>query len=131
MIGAFAKEGLPDPKGLAAELRAAIPALPPPEKPAEESGGYWDSFVATVSGIVTIREIGEADWPALAERAAAFADAGDLPQAISTIDGAEGAKPGSLSQWRERAAGRLKLEAALAQVSDAVLRQLAALGGQQ
>lgn len=131
VIGSFAKEGLPDAKGLAAELRAAIPALPQPETPVEEPGSYWDSFVSAVSGIITIREIGEADWPGVAEKAAAFAEAGDLPQAIAAIDGAEGAKPGGLSQWRERAAGRLKLEAALAQVSDAVLRQIAALGGQQ
>lgn len=131
VIGSFARDGLPDAKGLAAELRAAIPALPQPEAPAEEAGSYWDSFVSAVSGIITIREIGEANWPGLAERAAAFAEAGDLPQAIAAIDGAEGAKPGGLSQWRERAAGRLKLEAALAQVSDAVLRQIAALGGQQ
>jgi hypothetical protein len=37
----------------------------------------------------------------------------------------------ALVQWRDRAAARLQLEAALAEVSDAVLRQIAALGGAQ
>ena len=38
-------------------------------------------------------------------------------------------KPMALTQWRDRAAARLQLEAALNQVSEAVLRQIAALGG--
>ena len=67
----------------------------------------------------------------MAEKAAAFAEAGDLNQAIAVIDGAEGEKPMALTQWRDRAAARLQLEAALAQVSEAVLRQIAALGGAQ
>ena len=45
------------------------------------------------------------------------------------IDAAEGEKPMALTQWRDKVAARLQLEAALAQVSDAVLRQIAALGG--
>jgi hypothetical protein len=83
----------------------------------------------SLSGVVTIRPLGETDWPAAAERAAAFAEAGDLTQAISVIDSAEGEKPMALTQWRDRAAARLQLEAALNQVSEAVLRQIAALGG--
>jgi hypothetical protein len=67
----------------------------------------------------------------LAEKASAFAEAGDLPQAIALIDAAEGAKPSAISQWRDRAVARLKLEAALDTVSQAVLRQIAALGGAQ
>ena len=50
----------------------------------------------------------------MAEKAAAFAEAGDLTQAIAVIDAAEGEKPMALSQWRDRAAARLKLEAAVA-----------------
>ena len=79
----------------------------------------------------TVRDIGESDWPQLAEKAAALAEAGDLPQAIDVIDQAEGAKPASLSNWRDRAAGRLALLAALDQVDQAVLRQIAQQGGAQ
>lgn len=132
VLAAHASAGLPDAAGLAAELRAAIPALPKPAAETAPAGdSYWDTIWSALSGIITIRDIGEADWPTLAEKAAAFAEAGDLPQAIALIDAAEGAKPSAISQWRERAAARLKLEAALDTVSQAVLRQIAALGGAQ
>ncbi len=138
-----ADAGLPDAAGLAAELRAAIPALPQPAAAeAAESDGYLDWVFDMLSGIVTVRDIGESDWPQLAEKAesdwpqlaekaAALAEAGDLPQAIDVIDQAEGAKPAALSNWRDRAAGRLALIAALDQVDQAVLRQIAVQGGAQ
>jgi hypothetical protein len=127
-----ADAGLPDAAGLAAELRAAIPALPQPAAAeAAEGDGYLDWALDMLSGIVTVRDIGESDWPQLAEKAAALAEAGDLPQAIDVIDQAEGAKPASLSNWRDRAAGRLALLAALDQVDEAVLRQIAQQGGAQ
>ena len=127
-----ADAGLPDAAGLAAELRAAIPALPQPAAAeAAEGDGYLDWAFDMLSGIVTVRDIGESDWPQLAEKAAALAEAGDLPQAIDVIDQAEGAKPASLSNWRDRAAGRLALLAALDQVDQAVLRQIAQQGGAQ
>ena len=127
-----ADAGLPDAAGLAAELRAAIPALPQPAAAeAAEGDGYLDWAFDMLSGIVTVRDIGESDWPQLAEKAAALAEAGDLPQAIDVIDQAEGAKPAALSNWRDRAAGRLALLAALDQVDQAVLRQIAQQGGAQ
>lgn len=129
VLASAAESGLPSAPGLAQELRAAIPALPQPAAPAPEPDGYWDSLLDQLSGIVTIRDIGEANWPQLAEKSSAFAEAGDLNQAISSIDAAEGEKPMALTQWRDRAAARLRLEAALEQVADAVLRQIAALGG--
>ena len=130
-VGAHAAEGLPDAKGLAAELRAAIPALPQPAPPPAEDNSYFGSLVKSLSGVVTVRTIGETDWPAVAEKAAGLAESGDINQAIAVIDGAEGEKPMALSQWRDRAAQRLQLEAALSQVSEAVLRQIAAMGGAQ
>ena len=92
---------------------------------------YWNALLGGLSGIVTIRDIGEADWPQLAEKAASLAEAGDITGAIAVIEGAEGSKPSALTQWRDRAAARLKIEAAVMQVSEAVLRQIAALGGGQ
>ena len=128
-VGARAAEGLPDAAGLAEELRAAIPELPRPAAPVAEDNSYFGTLMKSLSGIVTIREIGETDWPEIGNKAAAFAEAGDLTQAIAVIDQAEGDKPVALSQWRERAAARLQLEAALSQVSEAVLRQITAMGG--
>ncbi|WP_421693629.1 COG4223 family protein [Aestuariivirga sp.] len=129
VVAAHAADGLPDAKGLAAELRAAIPSLPQPAAPPAEDDSYFGTFMKSLSGIVTVRPIGETDWRQVAEKSAAFAEAGDLNQAISVIDAAEGEKPMALSQWRARAAARLQLEAALNQVSEAVLRQITALGG--
>jgi len=128
-VAADAAEGIPDAKGLAAALRAAIPALPQPEAPAAQDDSYFGSVMNSLSGIISIRPIGDTDWPQVAEKAAGFADAGDLTQAISVIDSAEGDKPMALTQWRDRAAARLQLEAAVSQVSEAVLRQIAASGG--
>ena len=128
-VGARAAEGLPNAEGLTAELRAAIPALPQPAAAPAEDNSYFGTLMKSLSGIITIRPIGETDWPGVAERAAAFAESGDLNQAIAVIDGAEGEKPMALTQWRDRAAARLQLEQAVAQVSEAVLRQIAALGG--
>ncbi len=129
VLTAHAAEGLPNAEGLAGELRAAIPLLPKPSEPSPSSDSYWDSIWETLTSIVRIRNIGETDWAGLAEKCAAFAASGDLAQAISLIDAAEGTKPVPLSQWRDRAGQRLNLEAALEQASDAILRQITALGG--
>ncbi len=129
VLAAHAAQGLPTAQGLADELRAAIPALPRPEAPASSSGdSYWDWVWNNLSGIVTIRDIGVTDWPLLAEKCAALAESGDITEAITLLDAAEGDKPPGITQWRDRAAARLRLEAAVAQAGEAVLRQIAALG---
>ena len=129
VLAAHADLGLPAPAGLAKELRDTIPALPQPEAPQPSGGGYTDWLLESLSGMITIRTIGETNWPELAEKAAALTETGDLTQAIAAIDAAEGAMPQPLSQWRDRASARLSLEAAVGQVSEAVLRQIAAQGG--
>lgn len=132
VLATHASRGLPAFQSLAAELKDAIPFLPKPSAEETSSGDdYWDGLWNTLTSVVKIRDIGEADWPALAEQCASLAAAGDLAQAVTLIDKAEGAKPAALSQWRDRAAARLELEAAAEQVSQAVLRQIAALGGSQ
>lgn len=128
-VASHAELGLPNAQGLTAELRAAIASLPQPATPQASDDSYFGTLMKSLSGIITIREIGEADWPAVAEKAAAFAESGDLDQAIAVIDAAEGEKPMALTQWRDRAAQRLQLDAAMAELSDAVIRQISALGG--
>jgi hypothetical protein len=128
-LSANANEGLPTAAGLAAELTSLIPLLPKQEieLPSSENS-YLDSFWDAMKSVITIRRIGETDWPDLAAKCAALAESGDLAQAIEKIDKAEGAKPSALSGWRDRAAKRIALEAALEETSQAVLRQITSLG---
>ena len=132
ILASYADEGLPTPKGLAAELRAAIPTLPKPEAPAAAApDGYLSGFWNAITSIVTIRNVGETDWPALAETCAKLADNGNLAQAIAAIDAAQGSVPSAIGHWRERAAARLKLDAALQELIKAADLLIAAKGGGQ
>ena len=83
VLGARAADGLPNAAGLAAELRAGLDVLPKPagEQPAD--AGYLASFWNALGHVVTIRNVGEADWPALAARAAELADGWRLSPAPS------------------------------------------------
>ncbi len=129
-LSAHANEGLPNAAGLAAELTGLIPLLPKPSAGMPAAGNtYWDTIWNAMKGVITIRRIGETDWPDLAAKCAALAESGDLAQAIERIDKAEGAKPSALSNWRDRAAARIALESALEETSKAVLRQITSTGG--
>ena len=128
-LSANAKEGLPTAAGLAAELTGLIPLLPKPVVETPVSGNsYWDSFWDAMKSVITIRRIGDTDWPDLAAKCAALAESGDLAQAVEKIDKAEGSKPVALSNWRDRAAARIALETALEEISQAVLRQITSMG---
>jgi hypothetical protein len=129
ILTANASEGLPTAQGLAKELTDLIPLLPKPEIDViDPNGSYTDGFWKMLRGLITIRRIGEADWPSLAAQCAALADSGDLAQAIEKIDRAEGAKPSAISTWRDRAAARIAQEAAMEETSKAVLRQITSMG---
>ena len=128
-LASHADQGLPTPQGLAKELTDLIPLLPKPEIDVivpdnSSTEGFWKML----KGLVTIRRIGETDWPGLAAQCAALADSGDLAQAIEKIDKAEGTMPSAISSWRERAAARILLQASLEQTSKAVLRQVTSMG---
>ncbi|NJM30570.1 MAG: hypothetical protein HC855_11105 [Rhizobiales bacterium] len=127
-LGSYSESGIPDAAGLATELRALIPSLPKPDAGDESavSEGFWSAL----GSIVTVRKVGDVDWQAVAASAAILARENKLAESISVIDIAEGAKPAGLMQWRDRAAARLHLEAAAAEFSAAIERQLAA-GTQQ
>jgi hypothetical protein len=126
MLASFAGDGLPNAQGLASELRTIVPNLPPPDQRADESagGGIWDMLKT----VITIRRIGERDWPALAGKAVTAAESGNLAEAVMLIEAAQGEVPSDLARWRDRARSRLKLEAAAEEVGEAVLRQIAAMG---
>jgi hypothetical protein len=129
-LSPYAASGLPDAQALAGELQQIVPNLPVPANEAEAKTGneYWDYLVDLFGSVVTIRVVGETNWRDVGERARAYAETGDLPAAISLIERAEGAPPAALAAWRNKAQARLDGEAALNDLSAAVLRELAAKG---
>jgi hypothetical protein len=127
MLVKHANEGLPTPEGLALEMTHLIPSLPKSESVTADNAGYLDGLWNAVSGIITIRRIGEPDWAALATRVADAARSGDLPGAIAMIDKSEGGHPAGIDQWRDRAKARLNVEAALVDASQSVARQLSSM----
>jgi hypothetical protein len=130
VLAPYAALGLPDAKGLASELKTMIADMPKPviPGPVAESQGWWAGVYDTLSGLITIKVEGDVDWPTTASAAVAFADAGDLPQAIEHLNAVEGTKPVGVQQWLDRAQARLALEKAVQTVEEAVLRVIAAKG---
>lgn len=130
LIASYADNGLANAQGLAAELRAAAATLPKPQAPAND-GGYVSSFWNAVTSVVTIHDVGDTDWPVLAETAAKLADENKLAEAVAALDAAQGAMPDGLAKWRDRAIARTRLETAVAELAQAVGLTLAARGGGQ
>jgi hypothetical protein len=58
---AHANEGLPAAQGLGDELAQLSPSLPKPETGEASDSGYLSGFWKAMSGVITIRHIGEAD----------------------------------------------------------------------
>jgi hypothetical protein len=129
-LRAFAQNGVPTAQGLADEMEKLAQALPKSATPTEAEPGYFDGVWRALSGFITIRRVGEADWAALASRIAEATRASDLQGALAMIDDARGERPPGIEQWRQRAAGRLRIDAALQQASSSVARQVAGMGGQ-
>jgi hypothetical protein len=127
----FAGAGIPDANGLTRELSSLTATLPSEGElqavvPKDDSWTGWalDQF----SDLITIRVAGTADWKRAAEQSAAFAESGNLQQAIGTLDEMGGAKPQGIEQWLKKAKARLAIEAQLKSVEEAVLRAIAAKG---
>lgn len=130
VLAEHASLGLPDAKGLGVELKTLIADLPKPivPGPVPESEGWWASLYESLSDLITIKVKGDVDWPTTASAAVAFADSGDLVQAIDHLNAVEAAKPAGIQQWLERAQARLSVEKAAQSVEEAVLRVIAAKG---
>lgn len=130
VLAQHATLGIPDAKGLGVELKNLIVDLPKPivPGPVPESEGWWAGIYNSLSDLITIKVEGEVDWPTTAAASVAFAESGDLSQAIEHLNAVEGTKPAGLQQWLDRAQARLSVEKALQSVEEAVLRVIAAKG---
>ncbi len=123
-----ASTGLPNAAALAQELSALAEKLPAAGPPPQEDNSYGSWIAKNLSGLITIKTIGEPDWPTLAKQSAAEAASGNLQEAVAYIDEAEGAKPPELMAWRDRANARVSLDATLSRLSDAVMQRIAEKG---
>jgi hypothetical protein len=130
LLSGTAETGVPSIQSLADEARTLSETLLPtavaPPAPADD--GYWGTFTGLLGQLVTVRQIGETDWRTAAARAAAAAAAGNIGEAITATAG-EGDMPPELKAWRDKAETRLAADRAIIEVSEAVLRQIAASGG--
>ena len=130
-LAATTEKGVPTAQMLAAEAAALAEKLtPPPAVETVNEGSYWDSFIGMLGGLVKVRNIGETDWRAVAAQAGEAAQAGNLQEALELAKG-EGEMPNELRVWREQVQARINAEAAIEEVSAAVLRQISAIGGAQ
>jgi hypothetical protein len=123
--------GLANAQGLAKELADALSTLPSSDPAATTSAddSLWGRFTSMFSGLITIRDAGSSDWQRIGAELVAYAEAGDLLQAVKRVDAIDGSKPGAIQSFRDRAAQRLDLDDALTKTSDAVLRHIAARAG--
>ncbi len=129
VLSAQATQGLPNAQGLSAELKNIIATLPKSEPtPAAPDNSWWGSAVSMMSGLITIKDSGVADWRDIATQCAVLAEQGDLKKAVLTLEQAEGALPVELQKWHDKAVARLALEQAMEKASAAVLREIAAKG---
>jgi hypothetical protein len=129
-LGKNAALGLPNAKGLAAELKAIANVLPDTQvaAAASQDESWWGTATSLIASLVTVKTAGTSDWHLLAEQSASLAELGELSKAVSTLEQGEGALPVELQKWHDRAAARLQLEVAVEITAAAVLRQIAAKG---
>jgi hypothetical protein len=130
-LAQFAAAGIPDANGLAQELSALAASLPAEGElqalePKDDSWTGW--ALDQLSDLITVRVAGISDWKRAAEQSAAFAESGDLEQAMHTLEKLEGAKPQGIDQWLEKASARVAIESQLKSIEEAVLRVIAAKG---
>lgn len=123
-----ASTGLPNAAALAQELIAIAEKLPNKDPAPQNDNGYGSWIAETLSSLITIKTIGEPDWPTLARQAASDAANGNLQQAVTSIGEAQGSKPPEVMVWHDRASARLALEATLTKLSDAVMQRIAEKG---
>jgi len=124
----LAGNGVPTLSDLRARLAEIAGQTPPAERDdtaAADADGVWQTMRQRLQGMVTVRRSDEADWAAVLARADEALERDDLDAAIAAVEAAGDAAPGEIADWLADARARRDAQAALNEVSDAVLRQVA------
>ncbi|HHI82040.1 MAG TPA: hypothetical protein ENJ99_02700 [Rhizobiales bacterium] len=124
-----AETGLPTPDKLAKGLDAVLAGL---AKPADKtdakapSGGLWSKVKGRLARVVTVKKIGETDWPATLGKARALTAGGKTAEAAALLASQKAAPPEGVAAWLKQAQTTLKARQALDSLSDVVTSQLTA-----
>jgi hypothetical protein len=132
VLSGLAANGVPTAEMLGQEAQALAAELPAPAgaaSPDAAETSYWDQLLGALGSVVKVRNIGETDWRTVAAKAGEAAAAGNLQDALTLANG-EGEIPNALRIWREKVQARINADAAIEDLSSAVLRQISAIGGQ-
>ncbi len=113
---------------LAADFGDVAVAILDAAHEADPNAGFWERFWDNARGVVVVQPTVpiEADTPpAIISRMQAAVDAGDLEAALAERVGLPETSLAALAGWASRAEERLALDAAIAALAEAVLRQQA------
>lgn len=116
---------LSDLKARLAEIAGQAPPAQVEEPTSADPDGVWQTMRQRLQAMVTVRRADETDWAAVLTRAGEALEKGDLDAAIGEVEAAGDGMPGGLAEWLADARASRDAQAALAELSDAVLRQLA------
>jgi hypothetical protein len=128
VLGSAAQMGASNGKQLAAEIESVVAKLPKAEIQPTAPEGWMDKIGSYFSGLVSVKPLGASEINTAAQKAAAFAASGDLPQALDVLDMSEAALTPDLQRWHEKVALRIAIEQAIEKTSTAVNRMIAAKG---
>ena len=125
VLGREAQTGVATAQDLTTQLASISASLPNAQAPAAPTdSSYWGQFLGLLSNIMTINDAGPADWKTIVAKAQAFAEAGDLAQAVATVEQAPPPLPEALLKWHDQATRRLALDGAVQKLSAALATKI-------
>lgn len=109
-----------------AGIASGLPRGEAQEAPAAE--GFWQTMGQRLESMVTVRRADEADRPSVLARAEEALQRGDIEAAIADVERLGDGASGEHDRWLADARAHRDAQAALDELSDAVLRQFAGRG---
>ena len=124
----FAQTGAPTNNALLKQLtNLSLNAKPQQAEPETKTGnGAWSTLTNKLSGLVKVSKVGETDWQAVQHQAVTYLKSGDLKAAVNAINMAKQQPPKPLSEWLALADKKIRIDAAIEQLSASVMARLTA-----
>lgn len=128
----MAETGVPSRAALAAEYADIAARASTAARQPGEGAGIVDRILHALSGIISIRRVGETAGnspDAVLARAERQADEGDLTGALNTLRALPAGAANAMAPWRARAQQRVALDQHLANIRAQALADLSTAGG--